>query len=75
MAGNPLQKLLPYVKKYGAEIWMSLGFILFAKMYFNENSTYRWVYGENDFQRRSHLEQLGQHVREEETKRSQNVSH
>jgi len=74
MAGNPLQKLLPYVKKYGTEIWMSLGFILALKIYLNDKKTYKWVYGEFDFQRKNHLEKLSHFIASEENK-LKNVSH
>jgi len=75
MAGNPLQKLLPYVKKYGAEIWMSLGFMLFAKMYLNDEKTYKWVYGEFDYQRRNHIDKFRHHLSESENKKNGAASH
>jgi hypothetical protein len=68
MAGNPIQLLLPYVKKYGTEIWMALGLIMFAKLHLNDEKTYKWVYGESDFQRRNHLEKLRHYIAEEESK-------
>ena len=75
MAGNPLHKLLPYVKKYGTEIWMSLGFILGLKIYLNDNKTYKWVYGEFDFQRQNHLEKLRHFIAEEENQKNNEVTH
>lgn len=75
MAGNPLQKLLPYVKKYGAEIWMSLGFMLFAKMYLNDEKTYKWVYGEFDYQRRNHIDKFRHYLSESENKKNGAASH
>jgi hypothetical protein len=52
MAGNPLQKLLPYGKKYGVEIYCSLGFALAAYMKYQISKVYKNVYSEYDFQRR-----------------------
>jgi hypothetical protein len=70
MAGNPLQKLLPYVKKYATQIWIASGFLLWLKMSYDDQSTYKWIYSENDFQRRHHLEQLRNYLKEEEERRA-----
>ncbi len=70
MAGDPLQKLLPYVKKYGTEIWMASGFILYFYMRYQDNKTYKWVYGENDFQRRVHLDALREYLREQDNQKT-----
>ena len=70
MAGNPLQKLFPIIKKNIVIIWMSVGFILFLKMRYNEEKIYKWVYSENDFQRRYHLERIRKFTIQEEQRRS-----
>jgi hypothetical protein len=68
MAGNPLQKYLPYIKKYATQIWILTGLILSARMYYNDNYIYKWVYSENDFQRKLYLEQLTNYLKEEEVR-------
>ncbi len=60
MAGNPLQKLLPYMKKYAVELYVSLGFVLYLKNEYSIKSTYKHLYSENDFQRRYTLDKMDQ---------------
>ena len=58
MAGNPLAFLFPYIKKYGAEIYVGIGLFALYKRYGNFNYTYKFVYSKNDFERKSLMEDL-----------------
>ena len=62
MAGNPLAKLLPYVKKYAVEIYLGIGIYAAISHQMNLNKTYRSVYSKFDFQRVHHMEKLRNYV-------------
>ncbi len=58
MAGNPLAKLVPYVKKYGMELYITTGVLAFLLRTRNAKYTYNFVYSKNDFERRQALEEM-----------------
>ena len=58
MAGNPLAKLFPYVKKYAVEIYLVIGLYAYASHQMNVSKTYKSCYSKFDFQRNYHLERL-----------------
>lgn len=63
MAGNPLAKLIPHIKKNIIEIYIALGFITYAYRMYNHSKTYRFVYSRNDFERQKHLEDLRKSIK------------
>jgi hypothetical protein len=77
MAGNPLAKLLPYIKKYGTEIFIILGPLLWLKQAYGNSKIYKNVYSENDFQRQYQLENLKKYIKEHDKKKElpQAVAH
>jgi hypothetical protein len=58
MAGNPLAKLTPYIKKYAVELYIGLGIYAYASHQRNLSSTYKSIYSKFDFQRTYHIERL-----------------
>ena len=62
MAGNPLAKYLPGVKKNAAMIYLGIGVLTYLKRYRNSTKTYKIVYSKNDFERRYHLEKLEEFI-------------
>lgn len=62
MAGNPLAKLLPYVKTYATEIYIGLGVGAFLLRSYNNNWTYRFVYSKNDFERKKSIDDISAHL-------------
>lgn len=73
MAGSPIQKIAPYVKKYALELYIALGFVLYAKMKLGDRKTYRTVYGENDFKRRYVLDKIDEYLDQEQKKSESEV--
>lgn len=62
MAGNPIALLVPYIKKYGVQIYLILGPLLYLMNERKIQNTYATVYSENDFQRKYYLEKLAEVV-------------
>ncbi len=58
MAGNPLAKLFPYVKKYAVELYLGIGVLAFVKHHFTTQKTFSSVYSKNEFERKYYLEKL-----------------
>jgi len=58
MAGNPLAKLVPYVKKYAMELYIGAGIFAFVMRSRTNNYTYNFVYSKNDFERKRSIEGL-----------------
>jgi len=56
MAGNPLAKLLPYIKKYAMELYIGAGVFAYVMRMRSNNYTYAFVYSRNDFERRKALD-------------------
>ncbi len=55
MAGNPLAKLFPYVKKYAVELYIGVGIFAYVSHQRNINYNYKNVYSKFDFQRTYYL--------------------
>jgi hypothetical protein len=70
MAGNPLQKLVPHIKKNAVLLYIIAGPLLFLMGARKDSKTYKSVYGENNFQRAYHLERLREHIDQAETNRN-----
>jgi len=58
MAGNPLAKLFPYIKKYAVEIYLGVGILTYAKHQITVHSTFRSVYAKNEFERIYYLDSM-----------------
>lgn len=58
MAGNPLAKLFPYVKKYAVELYLGIGALAYIKHNFSLKNTYNSVYSKNEFERKYNIEKL-----------------
>ena len=58
MAGNPLAKLFPYIKKYVVEIYIGVGVLTFAKHQLAIKNTFRSVYSKNEFERHYYLDKM-----------------
>ena len=68
MAGNPLAKLFPYIKKYAVEIYLSIGVYAYFSHNYKLNQTYTSLYSKYDFERKYHLERLRNFVQKSEPK-------
>lgn len=62
MAGNPLARFLPYIKKYAAELFIGIGVFAYIKRHRTNDYTYRSVYSKNDYERRRALEDLREYL-------------
>ena len=62
MAGNPLAKYLPWVKKNAVYLYLGFGVLTYLKRYKNQTNTYKIVYSKNDFERRYHLDKLEEFI-------------
>ena len=58
MAGNPLAKYFPWIKKNAVMLYIGAGFFLFLYRQRLVSQTYRFVYSKNDFERKYHLDKL-----------------
>ena len=58
MSHNPVVILLPYLKKYGMEFYISLGLLAWIMRRRSNNYTYGFVYSRNDFERRRSMDDL-----------------
>jgi len=58
MAGNPLAKLFPYIKKYAVELYLGVGLLTYVKHYLNVQNTFKSVYAKNEFERRFYLDKM-----------------
>ncbi len=58
MAGNPLAKLFPYVKKYAVELYLGIGAFAFIKHQLNTQNTFKSLYSKNEFERKYYLDKL-----------------
>lgn len=70
MAGNPLQILIPHIKKNAVLLYILAGPLLYLAGRRKDAKIYKTVYGENDFHRSYHLERLRDHIDQEERNRS-----
>lgn len=73
MAGNPLAKLIPHIKKNIIEIYIALGFIVYGYRIYTHNKTYRFVYSRNDFERTKHLEDLTKAIKHQQRHGNQSI--
>ena len=62
MAGNPLAKLVPHIKKNAVLLYILAGPLLFLKTVRKDSKIYKSLYGEHDFQRSYHVEKLREHI-------------
>lgn len=58
MAGNPLAKLFPYIKKYAVELYLGIGAFTYVKHQMSVNNTFRTVYSKNEFERKYYSEKM-----------------
>ncbi len=58
MAGNPLAKLFPYIKKYAVELYIGVGFLTYVKHQLNVQNTFGSLYAKNEFERRYYLDKM-----------------
>jgi hypothetical protein len=68
MAGNPLAKLFPYVKKYAVELYLLTGLYTYVSHQRNLSGTYKSLYSKFDFQRTYHIERLRNFVQNSDPK-------
>lgn len=62
MAGNPLVKYFPWIKKNSVGLYLGLGLILYFQRQKLLSDTYKLVYSKNDFERRYHLERMEEYL-------------
>lgn len=62
MAGSPIAILAPFLKKYGAELFVVAGVLAYWKRRSSFDYTYRFVYSKNDFERKKTLEDINNFV-------------
>ena len=70
MAGNPLSKLVPHIKKNAVLLYILAGPLIYLNGLRKDAKIYKSVYGENDFRRAYHLDRLREHIDNEERDRS-----
>jgi len=58
MAGNPLAKLFPYIKKYAVELYLGIGLLTYVKHQLNVQKTFSSVYAKNEFERKYYLDKM-----------------
>jgi hypothetical protein len=68
MAGSPVAKIAPYVKKYIVEMIVVAGPLFYWMKTRRDNKTYKHLYSKNDFERRATLDDIKEFLSKEEHK-------
>ena len=62
MAGNPLEKYFPFIKRNAIVLFIGFGGVAYLARLRRNQKTYKWIYSKNDFERRYHLEKLEEFI-------------
>lgn len=67
MAGNPLAKYFPVIKKNAVQIFIGAGVLFYLKHQWDIHQTYKFVYSRNDFERKYHLDALKNYIEQQKS--------